>query len=393
MQGVFISYRRDDTVGYAGRLYDSLIAALGRNLVFIDIDSIRAGENFVDVIEKRIASCSVVVVVIGKAWLSSTDDRGRRRLDDPDDFVRLEIVSALRQTTPVIPVLVGGAKMPRPEDLPAPLSPLAHLNAIEIVDHLFYDSLKHLINALHPLVYPRLRFWPWTRPVTRTFRLWVITLALLAALGTAAIFRYQRFGHPSSQTTTIFSDLGVGQTYTPYANNDKGPRVVSAGPNPPANSPAYSFVASATAAVTQIDLGLSYVSGTNTAVVSLWTAAPWSKYTGPEFGSIAPGVQLGAWVVGSIPSAASNSATTLTSIRGIRGISLVAGTEYFIQVSTYQPDTYVLWNTSSTGSASTLSQCGGYDPTYTRCKAGYTSLANVSDGAFDIVGATTGSGA
>src|ERR1700722_18928452 len=120
MPGVFISYRRDDSSGYAGRLYDALVAHFGRDLVFIDIDSIRAGENFADVIDKRIAACSIVAVLIGKSWLKSFDDQGNRRLDDPHDFVRLEVASALGQKIPVIPVLVGGAKMPRPDDLPEP---------------------------------------------------------------------------------------------------------------------------------------------------------------------------------------------------------------------------------------------------------------------------------
>jgi hypothetical protein len=120
MPGVFISYRRDDTAGYAGRLYDALTADFGKEHVFIDIDSIGAGQNFADVIEQQIASCSVVIVLIGKGWLASTDEHAARRLDNPRDFVRLEVASALRRKLPVIPVLVGGAKMPRPDDLPPP---------------------------------------------------------------------------------------------------------------------------------------------------------------------------------------------------------------------------------------------------------------------------------
>jgi hypothetical protein len=153
--GVFISYRRDDSSGYAGRLHDALVAHFGSDLVFIDIDSIRAGQNFADVIDKRIAPCSVVVVLIGKGWLKSVDDQGHRRLDDPHDFVRLEIASALAQQIPVIPVLVGDAKMPRPDDLPKPLKSLAYLNAIEIFDQLFHDSVKHFINALQLFVRPK----------------------------------------------------------------------------------------------------------------------------------------------------------------------------------------------------------------------------------------------
>ena len=184
MPGVFISYRRDDSSGYAGRLYDALVAHFGSELVFIDIDSIRAGQNFPDVIDKRIAACSVVVVLIGKGWLKSVDDRGDRRLDDPHDFVRLEIASALAQKIPVIPVLVGGAKMPRPDDLPEPLKLLAHLNAIEIFDQLFHDSVKRFINALQPFVRPKLRLWPWEHPIPRKARLLLIavTLSIVVAI-------------------------------------------------------------------------------------------------------------------------------------------------------------------------------------------------------------------
>jgi hypothetical protein len=185
MRGVFISYRRDDTAGYAGRLYDALTAHFGRDLVFFDIDSIPAGQNFVEVIEQRMAFCSVVIVLIGKAWLNSTD--GRRRLDDPHDFVRLEIANAFRRKIPVIPVLVGGAKMPRVDDLPALLTPLAHLNAIEIFDQLFRDSVRRLVNALRPLVYSKPWFLPWYWPLPSRFYVWVVAFALLAALGIAGI--------------------------------------------------------------------------------------------------------------------------------------------------------------------------------------------------------------
>jgi hypothetical protein len=186
MRGIFISYRRDDTAGYAGRLYDALAAHFGRSQVFIDIDSIRAGEDFVEVIDQWMAGCSVVIVLIGKGWLNSSDAHGRR-LDNPQDFVRLEVASALRHKIPVIPVLVGGAKMPRPEDLPAPLVPLAHLNAIEIFDQLFRDSVRHLIDALRPYAYPKGLFSRWSRPVSRRFTPWIVTITLVGALGIAAI--------------------------------------------------------------------------------------------------------------------------------------------------------------------------------------------------------------
>ena len=187
MPGVFISYRRDDTSGYAGRLYDELSARFGKDLVFIDIDSIHAGENFVDVIERRIASCSVVIVLMGKAWLSIVDERGQRRLDNPHDFVRLEVASAFRRNIPVIPVLVGGAKMPGTEQLPAALVPLAHLNAIEIFDQLFRESVSRLAESLRPFVRPKPFFPLWKRLIPNPLGRRIVTVGLLASVGFAVM--------------------------------------------------------------------------------------------------------------------------------------------------------------------------------------------------------------
>jgi len=183
----------------------------------------------------------------------------------------------------------------------------------------------------------------------------------------------------------IFSDLGVGGTYSPYQNG--GGRSVSGGKNQAPNSPAYSFVAGASLPLTQIDLALSYISGTNGAVVTLWSAVPWSVDVGPAFGTIAPGVQLGSWTVGPVPLASNNSGNALTTIAGIQGISLVAGTQYFLQVSAVATDTFLVWNGNTTGSTSTLSQCGGFNSTFTVCTVGIISYANVSDSGFDLLGA------
>ena len=189
---------------------------------------------------------------------------------------------------------------------------------------------------------------------------------------------------PMTRAEIVFSDLGVGGTYTPYLSG--GGRAVSGGTGQAPNSPAYSFVAGTTPPLTQIDLALSYISGTNGAVVSLWSAAPWSVFVGPNFGTIAPGVQLGSWTVGPMPSATNNSGSALTTITGIQGISLVAGCEYFLQVSPLAADTVAVWNGNSTGSTSTLWQCGGFNSTFTVCTVGFISYANVPDGGFDLLG-------
>src|SRR5215469_13294202 len=109
---IFISYRRDDASYPAGRLYDYLSAHFPQSQIFMDVDNLDPGVDFVEAIEASVGSCEVLIAVIGKRWLVASDDEGRRRLDSQDDFVRLEIATALRRKIRVIPVLVDGAVMP-----------------------------------------------------------------------------------------------------------------------------------------------------------------------------------------------------------------------------------------------------------------------------------------
>ena len=118
MAKLFINYRREDTAPYAGRLYDRLTAHFGAGQVFIDIDQIEPGEDFVEAINAKVGACEVAIVSIGPDWLSVADASGKRRLDDTEDFVRMEILAALERKIRVIPVLVGGARMPTKQDLP-----------------------------------------------------------------------------------------------------------------------------------------------------------------------------------------------------------------------------------------------------------------------------------
>lgn len=106
--GIFVSYRRQETSHLAGRLYDRLADRFGENQVFIDVDTIEPGVDFTEEIFRAVASCIVLLAVIGPAWLTATDERGRRRLDDPDDIVRLEVEAALGRGVRVIPILVEG---------------------------------------------------------------------------------------------------------------------------------------------------------------------------------------------------------------------------------------------------------------------------------------------
>lgn len=148
-KGIFISYRRDDSAGHAGRIYDRLEEYYGPDRVFRDMEDIVAGDDFVDTIRTTIDVYEVMLVVIGPTWLNITDANGRRRLEDPEDFVRLEVAAALQRTgVRVIPVLVNGARMPHAEELPPPLAPLAWRHAHEVLDTRFVADVDHLIKTL-----------------------------------------------------------------------------------------------------------------------------------------------------------------------------------------------------------------------------------------------------
>src|SRR5437762_5109992 len=124
MPTIFLNYRRSDTGGYAGRLADALERRFGKNTVFQDTEAIEPGTNFVNAIDAAIARCEAVVVLIGDTWLNERNDDGTPRLDDPHDFVRLEVASALRAGKPVLPVLVESATMPAESALTSDLKAL-----------------------------------------------------------------------------------------------------------------------------------------------------------------------------------------------------------------------------------------------------------------------------
>src|SRR4029079_14924310 len=152
MRAIFISYRRDDTEGHAGRLFEDLCERFGKDAVFMDVAGIEPGRDFRRAIEQQVASCGVLLAVIGKDWLNVTGAQGRRRLDDPYDFVRLEPARALKRDIPVIRVLVHQAEMPRPEQLPDELKDLAFRNGVELTHARWASDVQVLIAALMPYV-------------------------------------------------------------------------------------------------------------------------------------------------------------------------------------------------------------------------------------------------
>jgi hypothetical protein len=150
LHSIFISYRRDDSEGEAGRLCDDLAEIFHEESVFMDVNAIQPGRDFRKAIDESIHKCSVLLAIVGQGWLDSKDGSGQKRLDDANDFVRLEIASALVRDIPVIPVLVRGAKMPRADQLPADLRELAYRNAVELTHARWKSDLQVLIRALRP---------------------------------------------------------------------------------------------------------------------------------------------------------------------------------------------------------------------------------------------------
>jgi hypothetical protein len=145
---IFMSYRREDTAYPAGWLYDRLAGHFGRSQVFKDIDSIELGDDFVEVINAAVESCDVLLALIGDRWLTATGQDGQRRLDNPGDFVRLEIEAALTRNVRVIPILVEGARMPGEDELPASLAKLAYRQALELSPSRFAADTRRLLKVL-----------------------------------------------------------------------------------------------------------------------------------------------------------------------------------------------------------------------------------------------------
>jgi hypothetical protein len=147
---VFVSYRRTDAPGHAGRLYDRLADRYGEQNVFKDLDSLEPGADFAEVIQTTISRCDVLIAVIGPQWLDA-EEGGVRRLDDPLDWVRLEIANALDRRIRVIPVLVNGASMPSEADLPDALRPLARRYAIELNEIVWRSQVAQLVGTVDML--------------------------------------------------------------------------------------------------------------------------------------------------------------------------------------------------------------------------------------------------
>jgi hypothetical protein len=194
MGGIFISYRRQDAPGYAGRLYDSLAGHFGEGVIFMDIGAIQPGQDFTERINEALNSCDVLLAVIGPQWSTITDADGSRRLEDPDDFVGLEVHSALKRTdVVVIPVLVGGGRVPAREELPPSLVELRRRQALELSEERWRYDVDRLISVLEgplpaepaPETQTKTKTEPVPAQTASTVSLLSVALGLLVAAGPA----------------------------------------------------------------------------------------------------------------------------------------------------------------------------------------------------------------
>ena len=151
---IFISYRRDDSAGHTGRLTDRLAGEFGQDLLFMDVDGIPLGMNFVKVLQEQVTKCAVLLAVIGPNWLEARDEDGNRRLEDPSDFVRVEIATALKRDIPVIPILLDGAGIPKAKQLPEDLKELALRNGLNVRHASFHADMERLIRGLKEQLVP-----------------------------------------------------------------------------------------------------------------------------------------------------------------------------------------------------------------------------------------------
>jgi hypothetical protein len=183
MGQIFISYRREETAGHAGRLEEALEAHFGAEQIFRDVEDLTPGLPFPDALDRRLDQASVVLVLIGSRWLVLDHD-GVRRLDREDDYVRLEVSRALQGGKPVVPVLIDDAPMPLAEQLPEPLTELSQRQSVRLTDAGWRDDVNRLAKTLETWVRPRAR-------MHGVDRRGVLTVAMvLAALLAFGMYRW-----------------------------------------------------------------------------------------------------------------------------------------------------------------------------------------------------------
>jgi hypothetical protein len=239
MPGIFISYRREDAPGHAGRIFDRLRARFGSGSVFMDVSAIEAGADFVAALERAIGSCDVLLAVIGPGWAQATDRSGRKRLDNPRDFIRLEIAGALKRNIRVIPLLVEDAEVPSPDDLPEDLRALTRRHAVELRDSRWDADIDELVATLEKTATASAaagdpKGGPSPQRRARRIGLWAAAAVAIAAVAGSAIWALgPRLVEPERSAFDLAPDAR-----SPSASLAQSPTPSTVPPSlPPSNGP------------------------------------------------------------------------------------------------------------------------------------------------------------
>ena len=234
MSSIFLSYRRADSIGWAGRLNDSLRRLLPTVRVFMDVEDIPIGVDFEEFIGTAVARCDLLIALIGPEWVDDRDEKGQRRLDAPIDYTRTEIKAALDRNVRVVPVLVGGARMPSVADLPESLKPLAKRQNFELSDRGWEEGCQRLARAIEQAL-PSLQSTPPTgkAPDNRVRLVVAIAAAIVvAAIGVTVFVTQYGAGRDNAVQKPAAAGLPDKPIVTP-AEPAPAP-----GPQPPGNTPA-----------------------------------------------------------------------------------------------------------------------------------------------------------
>lgn len=205
---IFICYRHDDAPGYAGRLADALSEHFPHSHIFRDVEGLEAGSNFKTVITANLASCAAFLAVIGPRWLDE-GAQGRSRLHEPDDFVRLEVNTALQRGTFLVPVLVGDADMPAEEQLPEDLQPLASRQACEVSDSRWDADVAALVEVLSKQPGLRTLRRTLTRFLSRRTWKWALAATVLSIAALVAVTRFTVRDEPALPAGLTLIDLDI----------------------------------------------------------------------------------------------------------------------------------------------------------------------------------------
>ena len=194
---IFINYRREESGHVAGRLHDSLAPTFGRDKLFMDVDNIPVGRDFEDYLKSQVAACDAMLAIIGPNWLTAKDETGQRRLDNPEDFVVIEIGAALARNIPVVPVLVDGARMPKASELPDSLKHLARRQAIQVRHTNFRSDAEALTKKMRAALGDRKSTRDWWRLERRD----LLIVAVIVVVGALTWFGLNVLSRPDPPNT------------------------------------------------------------------------------------------------------------------------------------------------------------------------------------------------